>query len=493
MTPAASPEAAMRRLAIGGCLVLVLAPAAAFAADEESFVRDIQRALQRDQLEAAEKGFAEAVKAFPDSVRVNALRLQLVELNAENEHWPEAIGHVTAYIDHQFGKMGDLPSAASDLPGLVALLYRLRERSENIQPTIDDFDRYLKRLSETAAAKPAQELTVASAELTAGKISWLTEHGQHEAAQSVLDKELAEANQAFTRDPQDPAAVLRLNAVLRTRSRFAADLSPDKEQAWREQYLTFLSEHVRAHPEEVAIVGAYLNGYLLVIQGLALTEPDTAEKLLKDVKSFVVEFKDPKPAVRRRLRLFDRNLASIGPVLESARAHLALVGQKGALPETESWLNGGALSADDLKGKVVLLDFWAVWCGPCIATFPHLREWHEKFADKGLVIVGVTHWYSFDWDDETSQIKRVKNLPHEEELAATEKFLRFHKLQHRIAVTDEEDNFDQNYLVEGIPQAVLLDRQGNVRLIRVGAGKRTAHDLERMIERLLSEPAKVGG
>jgi len=309
----------------------------------------------------------------------------------------------------------------------------------------------------------------------------------------VLEKELAEANQAFTKDPQDPAAVLRLNAVLRTRSRFAADLSPDKEQAWREQYLAFLSEQVRAHPEEVAIVGAYLNGYLLVIQGLALTEPDAADKLLKDVKSFVVEFKDPKPAVRRRLRLFDRNLASIGPVLESARAHLALVGKKGALPETGTWLNGAALSAEDLKGKVVLLDFWAVWCGPCIATFPHLREWHERFADKGLVIVGVTHWYSFDWDDETSQIKRVKNLPHEEELAATEKFLRFHKLQHRIAVTDEEANFDQNYLVEGIPQAVLLDRQGNVRLIRVGAGKKTAQDLERMIERLLSEPAKVGG
>ena len=402
----------MKRFALFGCVLLALSPAAIFAADEESAVRDIQRALQRDQLEAAEKAFAGAVKEFPDSVRVNTLRLQLVELNAEKEHWPEAIGHVIAYIDHQFGKMGDLPSAASEIPGLVALLYRLHERAENTPPGIEDFDRYRKRLRETAEAKPAPELTVALAELTAGKISWLVEHGQHEPAQTLLDQEIADARKAFDTDPQELGAILRLNAVLRTRSRFAVDLSPEKEPAQREQYLKFLSEQVRAHPEEVAVVGAYLNGYLMVIQGLALTEPDTAEKLLKDVKAFVVEFKDPKPAVRRRLRLFDRNLVAIAPALESARAHLALVGQKGALPETEIWLNGGALAADDLKGKVVLLDFWAVWCGPCIATFPHLREWQAKFADKGLVIVGVTHWYSFDWDDETSQIRRVRGLSH---------------------------------------------------------------------------------
>jgi thiol-disulfide isomerase/thioredoxin len=483
----------MRQFALCGCVLLALARAAVFAADEEGAVRDIQRALQRDQLEAAERAFSEAVKEFPDSVRVNALRLQLVELNAEKEHWPEAIGHVTAYIDHQFGKMGDLPTAANDVPGLVALLYRLQERVENAQPTTDGFDRYLRRLRETAEARPAQELTVAIAELTAGKVSWLVEHAQHEPAQILIEKELAEATKAFAKDPQDIGAILRLNAVLRTRSRFAGDLSPEKEPAQREQYLSFLSEQVRAHPEEVAIVGAYLNGYLMVIQGLALSEPDTAEKLLKDVKAFVVEFKDPKPAVRRRLRLFDRNLAAIAPALESARAHLALVGRKGALPDTETWLNGGALSADDLKGKVVLLDFWAVWCGPCIATFPHLREWQAKFANKGLVIVGVTHWYRFDWDDETSQIRRVRGLSHEKENAATEKFLGFHKLKHHIAVIDEDADFDRNYLVEGIPQAVLLDRQGNVRLIRVGAGKKTAQDLERMIERLLSEPAASGG
>ena len=62
-----------------------------------------------------------------------------------------------------------------------------------------------------------------------------------------------------------------------------------------------------------------------------------------------------------------------------------------------------------------------------------------------------------------------------------------------IAVIDNEADFDRSYLVAGIPQAVLIDRQGKVRLIRVGSGKKNARDLEQMIERLLSEPATAGG
>src|SRR5262249_59074565 len=127
---------------------------------------------------------------------------------------------LTAYIDHQFGKMGDLPTAANDLPNLVSLLYRLRERSENAQPTVDEFDRYLKRLSETAAARPAQELTVAIAELTAGKISWLAEHGQHEPAPAGLHKELAGTNPAVANEPPGPGAILRPQAGPRPPPRF---------------------------------------------------------------------------------------------------------------------------------------------------------------------------------------------------------------------------------------------------------------------------------
>ena len=55
----------------------------------------------------------------------------------------------------------------------------------------------------------------------------------------------------------------------------------------------------------------------------------------------------------------------------------------------KEWKNGAAVRLSDLKGKVVVLDFWGFWCGPCVHAMPELMELHDRFADQGLVIVAV--------------------------------------------------------------------------------------------------------
>jgi thiol-disulfide isomerase/thioredoxin len=55
----------------------------------------------------------------------------------------------------------------------------------------------------------------------------------------------------------------------------------------------------------------------------------------------------------------------------------------------KGWLNSKPLKLKNLRGKIVLLDFWGTWCGPCIAAIPELTELHEKYSDKGLVIIGI--------------------------------------------------------------------------------------------------------
>src|SRR5437879_5302075 len=90
---------------------------------------------------------------------------------------------------------------------------------------------------------------------------------------------------------------------------------------------------------------------------------------------------------------------------EDEDPYKALIGKPAPDFKGEFSLNGKPTKLSDLKGKVVLLDFWAVWCGPCVSTFPHLREWHKEYKDKGLEILGVTTYFEkFAFDKKTGKL-----------------------------------------------------------------------------------------
>src|SRR4051794_37355706 len=73
---------------------------------------------------------------------------------------------------------------------------------------------------------------------------------------------------------------------------------------------------------------------------------------------------------------------------ETYKSHQELVGKPMPPLELTGWMNGEVKPAD-MKGKVVLLDFYATWCGPCMSLMPHTNELMAKYKDKGLVVIGV--------------------------------------------------------------------------------------------------------
>jgi thiol-disulfide isomerase/thioredoxin len=150
-----------------------------------------------------------------------------------------------------------------------------------------------------------------------------------------------------------------------------------------------------------------------------------------------------------------------------------------AVPEliVKEWIDQTPVKLSDLRGQVVLLDFWAHWCGPCIATFPRLSKWHAKYKDKGLVIIGVTKFYGEG---------EGRSMTQDKERGFLKEFKKRHRLPYGFAISDTTDN-DYLFGVSSFPSAFLLDRKGIVRFITIGGSATEGAALEKMIEGLLDE------
>jgi thiol-disulfide isomerase/thioredoxin len=141
------------------------------------------------------------------------------------------------------------------------------------------------------------------------------------------------------------------------------------------------------------------------------------------------------------------------------------------------WIDQKPVKLADLRGRVVLLDFWATWCGPCRFTMPKLKTLHERFKKDGLVVVGLTQFFGREGR---------KVLTQTEELASLRAYKKDLKLPYAFAVALDSDN-DERYGVSSIPTAFLIDRRGRVRYIAVGASSAHDDELANTITRLLAE------
>ena len=249
--------------------------------------------------------------------------------------------------------------------------------------------------------------------------------------------------------------------------------------------------------DDIAAVIKYGKKVAMVVTKLSGENPAKAEELLKEARKRLakVEENANQDSVKRQVTNALKTWTKMAREWKEAKKLAEMIGKPAAplAENVQGWVNGEPLKDDDLKGKVVLLDFWAVWCGPCISTFPHLKEWNKKYQDKGLVIVGLTNYEGrFEWDDDAADLKDAKGkMTAKEENEMLRKFAKHHSLHHRIAVQKESSDLADYYAVQGIPHVVVLDQEGKVRIVRAGAGPDNAKAIGDMIEKLLAaKPSK---
>jgi thiol-disulfide isomerase/thioredoxin len=147
---------------------------------------------------------------------------------------------------------------------------------------------------------------------------------------------------------------------------------------------------------------------------------------------------------------------------EQRSGHAALEGKPMPVFHVSDWINGG-ITAADIKGKVIVVDLYATWCGPCMRAISHNNELLKKYKDKGLVIIGVC---TSDSGQETFAVNAQQ-----------------HGLQYPAA-RDPELKTEKAWAVQYYPTYAIIDRKGIVRIV----GLQPSH-VEEVIQKLLVEPA----
>lgn len=128
-------------------------------------------------------------------------------------------------------------------------------------------------------------------------------------------------------------------------------------------------------------------------------------------------------------------------------------------------MDGGAHSLSDLRGRVVMLNFWATWCPPCRREMPSMERLYTKYKDAGLTVVAVNQWESPDLVFEfTGRLSVEPTFP---------------------ILFDRESRISEAYDVRGLPTTYLIDKDGNIRFQAIGGREFDHPEVEALIEGLL--------
>jgi thiol-disulfide isomerase/thioredoxin len=189
-----------------------------------------------------------------------------------------------------------------------------------------------------------------------------------------------------------------------------------------------------------------------------------AEQLLY-YASLVSRDANVKKAFEERL-LTEYPNSNFAAAVLGARRQIEAVGKPFEL-EFKDAVSGSTVSMKELKGKVVVIDFWATWCGPCVAQLPHMKKLYDEYHDRGVEFIGV----SLDQPKELGGLDSLKAFVKQNEIRWPQYYLG----------KSWDSDFSKSWGINAIPAVFIVDTEG--KLFSVQAGGR----LDQLIPELLAK------
>lgn len=243
-------------------------------------------------------------------------------------------------------------------------------------------------------------------------------------------------------DPQIMAVVQKVQEKLKAGQRSADALAPEIAE------FEALRESLKGEPEKAGQV-AYMQATLYL---QVLRQEEKGMAMLEQIKT---DYPGTDAATQA-----GRTLEAVKQRAAAQAAKAGLVG-KPAPELTFTWASREDLKTlSALKGKVVVLDFWATWCGPCISSFPQIRELVAHYGDSDVVVLGVTSIQGRVVNLEPQPIN-TRGEP-DREMALMKDFIQAKEITWPV-VFSKEQVFNPEYGVTGIPHMTIIAPDGTVR------------------------------
>ena len=282
------------------------------------------------------------------------------------------------------------------------------------------------------------------------------------------------AQTAFTRFPADPRRWRAGSMMFGLSGAFADPASNETSTAWNYMVSAAESEILAStEASETAVVAAFRSASSHALKGIENENPEVSDAALRRYDELVARLRAPEPAIvglpmliaaleRQDMRseLLSRLTALVASEDDRVRAFAAgrlLVLKSRDVPADLAFddINGVPVDLREMRGEVVLVQFWASWCAPCRAEIPRIRSVKDRYAERGLRIVGV----SLDKLAEGESLEEAR--------------IRITTFMHENGM-DWPSHFDglwwnnacaSRFGVRSLPASLLLDRSGRVAVL----------------------------